>query len=255
MAKQETILDVLESGTSEKVLITTDYGKEEVIRNTNRHGKYEYPEGMEIKEELLKRQKKLARREKEVHECGNGGYAAMRRLSDTQTILAELQKDKEESQIYHAIYMQTLQAPSHLRRYVFENLVEWLKDHGKVMKHECNFYVASILPAAWIKGWEDVDLFGWRTDMQLDDLLPAAGFEIGNEVTCTIGRDDVRVGRIIDYKYEQRNIHRRRTFYGNIETTHSGYYILVYDVQYGESRYDHSTFRQNELAFNYAAAV
>ena len=236
--KKETITDVLQSGTSKKDSILTPWGsKEEVLKNANKYGKYQYPQNWDV-DELLKRERALARREKEVREYGAGGRKFFNRVPKTQEILAKLQDNKEECRIYHALYQKSLQAPRHLQEYVFHNLTEWMKDHGTTLQHECTWYAAAILPPAWKEGWEGVNLSGRDIKIQIEDLLPAAGFEIGTEVMTKHRYYDPLDGYIIGYKYVKK---RNR-------------YVLVYDVKYGEKSYEHCTFRLDELSVAHAVA-
>ena len=253
--RKETIADVLKSGTNETFTITNQCNvKENVIRSTNRCGKYEYPAGWE--EELLKRERKFSRREKEVREYGAGGKKFFNRIPKTQEILAKLQDSKEECRIYHALYQQSLQAPRHLQEYVFHNLTEWMKIHGCKFHAGCSWFAAAILPPAWKEGWEKVDLFGWDTEYQLHDLLPAAGVEIGTEVMIRHKYYDPIDGHIVGYKYkyEQEKKSLRRGSYGFLVEEMAGRYILVYDVKYGEKNYEHCTFRLDELSVAHAVA-
>lgn len=251
--RKETIADVLKSGTNKAFTITNQCNvKENVIRSTNRCGKYEYPAGWE--EELLKRERKFSRREKEVREYGAGGKKFFNRIPKTQEILAKLRGSKEECRIYHALYQQSLQAPRHLQEYVFHNLTEWMKIHGCKLHAGCSWFAAAILPPAWKEGWEKVDLFGWKTHEQLDDLLPAAGFEIGTEVVTRDRYYDPIDGHIVGYKYEQEEKSLRRGIYGFSVEEMAGRYILVYDVKYGEKNYEHCTFRLDELSVAHAVA-
>lgn len=234
--KKETITDVLKSGTSQTFTFINPRN-ETIIHNTNRCGKYQYPKKWDV-DELLKRERALARREKEVREYGAGGRKFFNRLPKTQEILAKLQDNKEECRIYHAIYQLSLQAPKHLQEYVFNNIIEWMKDHGTAPQQECTWYAAAIIPPAWKEGWEGVNFFGWDIKYQIEDLLPAAGFDIGAEVMTKGRYYDQLAGHIIGYEYIKK---RNR-------------YILVYDVKYGEKSYEHSPFRIDELAIAHAVA-
>ena len=217
------------------------------------NGKYEFPDN--FADELLCRQRSIQRRLSNTLNCGNeGGFAAIKRQrNSTQDELAALQQKTDEARLLYACFMACEHAPAHLRKFIFENLKIWMNEHGRKVSTKYSYWTASILPAVWTKGWENEDLCGWDTELQLDDLLPASGLEIGAKVLVpAYGRDFIE-GTIVGYTYLQ-NEHRQRS-YPYDRFIRSGRFVIHYDVKYGPASYSHSPFPMKAIKFKAAMAI
>lgn len=243
--KKQTILDVLESGIVEKVSVSYAWGKTPCKKVTNDFGTYVFSD----KEAIVKKERSISRKIANQLNFGDErGKIGIWRENSTAKKLAELQGDFQDCRRHYKMFLEAMKAPKNLRKYVYENIREWMKEHDvNSLNKNIPFDIAEILPPAWRKGFENEDLFGFQTEFQLDDLLPAAGFEIGKEVVARYD-GDWRVGKIVGYKYfgeKFSSLYRKR--YGR--------YVIWYDVQFGENRWNHADFKLKELSFNFAEAV
>ena len=251
MAKKENILDVLKGGTSkteksnEFFPYAKNYARDIFTKVTNGNFCANFVAGDE--ENILARQKRFEREIANKLNYGHSaGKAGVYKPNKTEIVLSKLSAHRAACVKYYAMYQKALKAPKHLREYVFQNIGEWLHEHKDFSLNfetgfPVTFDIVEVFPKAWTKGWENEDLFGWQTDYQLDDLLPAAGLEIGRKVFVPFSRTEKIEGEIIGYSYFRK--HRRN--YG----ANYGEYVIWYDVKYGDSRYAHAEFKFNEISF------
>lgn len=253
--KKETILSVLDSGTKEIVYHGKEYDE---IKVTTSNGVYQFPE--DLRDSLLSSQKHYERIEKNLREYGHyQGKAGVCKPNKTEIVLAELSTRKYICPKLYAMYRKCIEAPRHLQNILFDNLKHWLSAENKDFslnfstKYPITFDIISCLPKAWVNDWESVNLFGWDTKCQLEDLTPAAGLEIGAKVCVPWQgkKNGLFEGKIIGYAYlGERVCHG----YGN-SLQHSGRKVLWYDVQVGDNKWNHAPFRLKEISFNVAASV
>lgn len=253
--KKENILSVLDSGTKEIVYHGEEYDD---VKVTTSNGVYQFPE--DLRDSLLSLQKHYERIEKNLREYGHHqGKAGVCKPNKTEIVLAELSTRKYICPKLYAMYRKCIEAPLHLQSIVFENLKYWLSVENKDFsldfstKYSITFDIVSCLPKAWVNDWESVNLFGWDTKCQLEDLLPAAGLEIGAKVFVPWqGKNKgLFVGKIIGYDYLGEKVYKT---YGD-NYSHSGRKILWYNVQVGENRWNHALFRLSEISFDFSAAI
>ena len=154
----------------------------------------------------------------------------------TQKKLAKLVSSPEDCQTYFALFQIALNAPHDLQPYVFENAVLFLKEAGVKFNHECDFYLASIIPPKYTKGWECVNThsFGWEYSVK--NLTPLDHIKIGSKVVLKNGYN----GKIIGTKISRRkNVYKSSSWYGTQKRVYyTGKYQVWYVVKYGETKYD-----------------
>lgn len=226
--KKESIASVLKNGTTEK-------GKCEItVKNGNFTCTFIKTESTDT---FLNRQKKTDRRMKNEIEFGHpSGFAYYKRENQTQKILAKLQTSKRDCRRYYAMYMMAMDAPGNIQKIVYENIIEHCKNaDANFVNHPCPFYVAEILPAAWISGWEKENIvFDFKKEIK--SLTPKK--EIGTNTTVMINGKKKRA-EIIGYSYLREKVSRRRNWYGSISEYRHGKYVLFYKCQYGENRFEY----------------
>ena len=247
--KKEKILDVLESGTrterNEKRYFPNRTVKVTEIVNGNFHALFDEECDAAA---LQKKQDRIDRIcANKLNYGDERGKSAVYRDNNTAKELAEMRNHPQDCRVHWAMYLEAIKAPKHLQKYVFENLKIWLKEHDiNSLNKNFSFDSVAVMPPAWKRGHESVDLFGWCTEYQLDDLKPAAGLEIGKKVIVPLTRSREAEGKIIGYKFLGEKV-RYNGHYGRI--------VLWYDVQYGNSRYEHAEWKLSAISFPMATAV
>ena len=251
--KKETILAVLENGARVDEETKSKYFPH-ISHVTNGNFSASYPAGTE--KFIQKDQDRLdrIRANRQNYGC-DSGKAGGSKPNKTEIVLAELSTRKYICPKLYAMYRKCIEAPRHLQNILFENLKYWLSAENKDFslnfstKYPITFDIISCLPKAWVNDWESVNLFGWDTKCQLEDLLPAAGLEIGSKVFVPWQgkKNELFEGKIIDYKYLGEKIHR-----GTFSDSHSGRKVIWYDVKVGENRWDHAVFKLSEIRFSAA---
>lgn len=234
MDKKENILNVLSEGMRE----TT--AKMVQVKNGNLVARF--PADME--QSIAALQKSMERKIANLQNYGDPrGKAAVWRENNTAKELSEMREHRQDCRTHWAMYLESIKAPRHLQKYVFENLKIWMKENDiNSLNKNFSFDSVAVMPEAWKRGYEQVDLFGWITEYQIADLLPAAGMEIGTKVLVPQSRYEKMEGTIIGYKYfrEKTNRYSRERY---------GRYVIWYDVKYGYSRYEHAEYKLKEISF------
>ena len=216
----------------------------DVLKNGRPNFECEYPKVDWTPKDFEDKQKKFDRKVRNVCEYGNvkGRAAVYNQPNETAKKLAELLKSPQDCRRYYAMYMEAQKAPHELQRYVFYNLHECvLDDDVNFLNKNCDFYLASILPPKYIKGWENETLFGYKAEYQVEDLTPCDWLKIGTKVVIKSSR---REGTIVAYKPLQK-LHVHYTWYNTRITARSGKYFAGYVVQYGSN-----SWQKEDCLFN-----
>lgn len=249
MAKKEKILDVIENGTCTTREVQRYFPERTETETEVVNGSFRavFSESFDIKD-LQKKQDRIDRFMNNTLTYGDSrGKCGVWRDNNTAKELADMSKSMQDCRTHWAMYLEAIKAPKHLQKHVFENLKIWLKEHDiNSLNKNFSFDSVAIMPPAWKKGYESVDLFGWCTEYQLDDLMPAAGLEIGKKVIVPLTRREKIEGEIIGYAFRGEKVGYDKR-YGRI--------ILWYDVKYGASKYDHAEWKLKDISFPMASAV
>lgn len=241
MKKKESIVDVLNNGTSR-----TEKSLTEIV---NGNFSCVFPENEDVKifSDSLK---KFDRKVKNVCEYGDekGRAAVNNQPNETAKKLAELLKSPQDCRRYYAMYMEARKAPSKLQPIVFDNLHTMCKkDDVNFVNRWCSFYLASILPPKYIKGWEIENLFGYNAESQVEDLTPTCGLEIGKTVWAK-HNGEMMQGTIVEYVFLPEKIGWVSHAFSPATPYRHGRKVLQYKVQFS-SKWDTDSYKVSQLSF------
>lgn len=256
MAKKENILDYLDKGTSEDITVKDGWDNDvECVRVKVGNFEYTYPkydvdkygEKHDFRPELKKRWDAENRRESHYQNRGCN-YSHPSRVNDIYLGGLEfaqkmkyLADNRQVAPLYFAVYCEACKAPTRIQPFVYENLLQNLrKDKVKGITETICFDVVERMPPAFRKGWENVDLHGFTASAVAEDLLPAAGYEIGKKCYVKHSVYDVSEGVITGYDYEMRK---------------NGFYGIKYVVKTVHDYCFSYSYKLNEIHFVKYAAV
>lgn len=241
MKKKESIIDVLKNGTSR-----TEKSMTEIV---NGNFSCIFPKGEDVKI-FADSLKKFDRKVKNVCEYGEekGRAAVINQPNSTAENLAKLLKSPQDCRRYYAMYMEAKKAPPKLQPIVFYNLKVLCKeDDVRFVNLSCSFYLASILPPKYIKGWENEYLFGYDYECQVEDLTPTCGLEIGKTVWAK-HRGEMMQGTIVGHEFLPEKIGWVSHSYSPATPYRHGRKVLHYKVQFS-SKYDTESYKVGQLSF------
>lgn len=256
--KEENILDYLNSGTSEvcknpsgdswSPMALSDNLVTVKVGNTE----YQFPQSytdkkgdeQDFKKELLRRWNAETRQMNHIQQWGT--YTGQSKIGADGTTerkfekaLLYLSQHRKEGAIYYAIFREASKAPRYLQEYVYENCKDWMKKENVYSLNEnIPFDVAERMPKAFTKGWENEDLYGFKTEFQLDDLVPLDYLKIGTAVKAERREDE---GIIVDYHW--------------VKSPYGGPYVIAYEVEFRHNRWDHKDYFGYQLKTRPAIAV
>ena len=250
--KEENILDYLNKGKEEILSFTRKDEELHEVCVKNGDCQYNFPKtytdknGVErdYKELLLKRWNSESRQMNHIQQWGT--YSGIPKIGADGTTerkfekaLLYLSQHRKEGAIYYAIFREASKAPRYLQEYVYENCKDWMKNENVYSLNEnIPFDVAERMPKAFTKGWENQDLYGFKTEFQLDDLVPLDYLKIGTAVKAERREDE---GIIVDYHW--------------VRSPHGGPYVIAYEVEFRHNRWDHKDYFGYQLKTRPAIAV